>query len=543
MANSDRGWLGWTLLVLAAAISWFAIEQQKPPPAKSTDAPPLEFSAGRAMAIIRTIAQAPHQTGTPENERVRGVLMKALSDSGIAAEIQMPRDKNSPLRNVVARIKGQGPTGKKGLLLCAHYDTPQYSPGAGDDASGVAVVLETLRAIKSGPALDRNVIALLADGEERGLQGSKLFVDEHPWTAEVGVVLNFDARGSSGPSFMFETSAGNGWLIRQFALASPRPLATSVSMDVYPILGNDSDLTSFKRAGVAGLNFAFIGSYANYHTLNDTVENLDADSVQHDGDNALALTRHLGVLDLDNPTSEDVIYASILGRMVLYYPKKWSAPVAHSVAVIFVIVVVLGLWSRRLTISEIGIGVLAAPIVVLASIFTVQLFWMVLRDILLNLHLFGAADDVLILSICSMIAAVVTLTIFRRLARGRSLDGVALGALTTLLVLTLVTARWLPNSSFVFACPTLFALIGLAGAILARPGSASGQIWIMLAAVPTLVLLPPVIRNMIDGLGLRLAGLVMIPVVLFLVAILPVLAPLFADVSRRIASEESRVSS
>ncbi len=119
----------------------------------------------------------------------------------------MPKDKKSPLRNIIARRKGQGPSGKKASLLCAHYDTGQYAPAQGDDASGVAAILETLRAINAGPALERDVIALLDDGEERGLQGSKLFVDEHPWAKEVGVVLNFDARGSSGPSFMFETAS------------------------------------------------------------------------------------------------------------------------------------------------------------------------------------------------------------------------------------------------------------------------------------------------------------------------------------------------
>ena len=97
-----------------------------------------------------------------------------------------------------------------------HYDSVANSPGAGDDASGVAVVLETLRALKTGSPLERDIIVLFADGEENGLDGSRLFVDEHPWAKEVGVVLNFDARGNSGPSIMFETSDGNGWLIDQY---------------------------------------------------------------------------------------------------------------------------------------------------------------------------------------------------------------------------------------------------------------------------------------------------------------------------------------
>jgi hypothetical protein len=537
MNAGDRGWLAWAGLFLAVAVSWFAIEMQKPPAARPADAPPTEFSSGRAVEIVREIARAPHSTGTPENERVRGVLIKRLTDLGLGPEIQMPRDKTSPLRNVVARLKGQGPAGKKVLLLCAHYDTGQYAPGAGDDASGVAAILETLRALNAGPALERDVIVLLDDGEERDLQGSKLFVDEHPWAKDVGVVLNFDARGSSGPSFMFETSVNNGWLIRQFALASPRPLATSVSMDVYPILGNDTDLTRFKRAGFAGLNFAFIGSARNYHTDTDTVENLDPNTVQHLGENALAMTRHFGNLELDQPSSEDLIYTSVLSRTLLFYPKSWSVPIALGVTLAFLGVVVLGLGSKRVTISDVGMGVLTWPIATVASVFAAHLFWMVLRDMMINLGLAWATIDVQILSVCLLIATVITLAIFRRVATGRSLEGLALGALAWWLVLAVITARSLPNSSYVFAWPTLFALIGLGGAMMAKRRPSAARAIILSAAIPNLVLLAPVIRNMSDGVGLRMAGPLMISVTLFLVVILPVLAPLVVNTRRGMVAD------
>ena len=53
----------------------------------------------------------------------------------------------------------------------------------------MAVVLETLRAIQAGPLLDRDVIVLIDDGEEGGLSGANLFVGEHPWAKDIGVVL------------------------------------------------------------------------------------------------------------------------------------------------------------------------------------------------------------------------------------------------------------------------------------------------------------------------------------------------------------------
>ena len=248
--------------------------------------PPSSSPRGCAEKHVEAIARAPHPMGSAESDRVRETLVQRLEEIGLKAEVQSPKAQKPPMpRNILARIKGQGPPGKKTLMLCAHYDSVHEGPGASDNAAGVAVILETLRALKSGPPLERDLIVLLTDGEECGFDGSRLFVDEHPWAKEVGIVLNFDARGNSGPSIMFETSDGNGWLISHYGQAVLEPLATSLSMDVYKILPNDTDLSVFKRAGMGGLNFAFGSGLAYYHTPEDTPENLDQRTLQHQGEN------------------------------------------------------------------------------------------------------------------------------------------------------------------------------------------------------------------------------------------------------------------
>jgi len=102
-------------------------------------------------------------------------------------------------------------------MLVAHYDTVSRSPGAADDGAAVAALLETLRALNAGPPLRNDLIVLITDGEEPGMLGARAFVAEHPWLRDVGVVCNFEARGTRGPSIMFETSSDNGRLIREFA--------------------------------------------------------------------------------------------------------------------------------------------------------------------------------------------------------------------------------------------------------------------------------------------------------------------------------------
>jgi hypothetical protein len=523
----DRSWISWGLLGLVAGICWVSLEAQKPPPARPVDAPTEEFSAYRAMRHVRAIARVPHPTASPESEKVRTTILKALADLGLKAEVQKPRDPKSPLRNIVARRRGTGSEGKKALLLCAHYDSVDSGPGAGDDASGVAVVLETLRAIENGPPIDRDIIALIDDGEEQGLLGAKLFVDEHPSIKDVGVVLNFDAGGISGPSFMFETSEENGWLIRQFALASPQPLAMSMSMDVYRIMPNSSDLTIFKRAGLAGLNFVFAGGRYAYHAEQDNPANLDPRSVQAQGDNALAMTRRLGNLDLDSPKAANVIYTSILGRWVVSYPESWATPIAALVVASLLGAVGIGLRNRRVTIFDLGVGIWAWLVAALGAIFGATAFWIVLREMLHGVGVYWFREiEIPIMILLSTVAAAIFLNVERRAARSRPVEALALGAVGWWVAFTVGATAWFPNSSYLFAWPAFFVLIGMGAAMLVRRGSAAGLAMTLVGTLPLLILFTPIYRNGLDGLGLRTASLVMVLVALFLGAILPLLTPI-----------------
>lgn len=47
-----------------------------------------------------------------------------------------------------------------------------------------------------------DIVILISDAEELGLLGAGAFVEHHPWAKDIGLVLNFEARGSGGPSYM-----------------------------------------------------------------------------------------------------------------------------------------------------------------------------------------------------------------------------------------------------------------------------------------------------------------------------------------------------
>ena len=436
MTAQQSKWPAWLALATGVVIAWLAIDGQTAPAALSADAPPTVFAAGRAQRLVEAIARAPHPMGSLEAENVRKLVVQKLNELGLTAEIQAPRMSDNQVRNVVARLKGSASAspGKKSLMLCAHYDSVPTSPGAGDDASGVAVVIETMRAVMAGPPLDRDIVVLFTDGEENGFDGSRLFVDEHPWAKEISTVLNFDARGNSGPSIMFETSDHNGWLIDQYERAAVRPVATSLSMDIYKIMPNNTDMSIFKKAGMAGLNFAFSSGIAYYHSPEDTPGNLDARTLQHQGENALAMTRHFGRLDLDSPRDDDVIYTSILGRFVVSYTKVWALPLALIAAGLYVVVATLSVQTKLIQQGDIiaGAGVLLGAMCVsllavgfLAVLGVLCSFFFALMS---PIQIPWQKYDVSIMTGFALVTTTITLALERWSGRDRPFVGLCLGA-------------------------------------------------------------------------------------------------------------------
>ncbi len=197
-------------------------------------------------------------------------------------------------------------------------------PRPADDASGVAAILETARALKAGPPLRNDVILLFTDGEEPGIYGAKLFAEEHPWARNVGLVFNFDGRGSDGPVVVPEITVANGWIVTEMAKAAPYLRANSLMRDVQRHMPNDSDLTPFRDAGIAGMNFNFTGRYPSYHSAFDVPGRLSVDTLQHLGEYALPLTRHFGQLDLGRVDAPDHVYFDVAGLWFVHYPASWA---------------------------------------------------------------------------------------------------------------------------------------------------------------------------------------------------------------------------
>lgn len=338
-------------LVLAALAS-------APPPPRPASAPPAAFSAERAMADVRAIARAPHITGSAEAARVRTYLlgrMESLGLEDIAAQpVPLSARARQRLRawegvegaegvNLVGVLPGRD-RAATAVLILAHHDTAAGSPGAADDAAGVAAILETVRALRAGPAGARDLVVLFSDAEELDRDGALAFISAHPLAGRIGSVVNLEARGSGGRALMFETGPDNGAGMALFRDAVHQPTAHSLAVLIYTLMPNSSDFTVARNRGLQGFNFAFMGRAGLYHSPLATPDRLDVGSLQHLGGQALDLTRALTAAPSLPAPAPDAVFSDVLGLGLVLYPAVvgWAI-----VAVIAVLLAFAGFRARR----------------------------------------------------------------------------------------------------------------------------------------------------------------------------------------------------
>jgi hypothetical protein len=342
----------WCLGLLALGFWVLSVYGTGPAPLPA-DAPATEFSAARADAVLARLLgpEVPHPVGSPAAAAFRARLKAELDRLGIAYEEQTRQSYYGRRRwracgtvtNIHARaIAGTGPE----VLLVAHTDSNPRGPGAADDGSGVAVILETLRALKARPLTGSPVAALFTDGEEKGLLGAAAYVRDPANIARTGAVVNVEARGNQGRSLLFQTSPGDAALVGLYAKTAPHPSTSSLYGDIYRVLPNDTDLTPFLAAGVAGVNFAFIGNMRDYHSPTDRRANISQATLQHQGENVLAMALALRQAD---PAAlkggGNAIYLDIFNRWLPRLPMDWALPLA--VATFLLIALAGGISARR----------------------------------------------------------------------------------------------------------------------------------------------------------------------------------------------------
>ncbi len=519
---------GWGL---AAALVLFALAlllavQGGPPPAKPASAAATEFSAERAQAVLRDLVGdgAPHPVGSPAAARVRERVVAQLRSLGLTPEIQEALGCSGSgncarVSNVLARLPGREPG--RSVLLLAHYDSVPAGPGVSDDLAGVAAILEAARALKAGPPLRHGVLLLLDEGEEMGLLGAQAFLEHSPAMAEVGAIVNLEARGTAGPSLLFETSGPDAWMIGDFAARAGHPFTNSVFPTVYNYLPNDTDLTVFKRRGMPGLNFAYIQRPLQYHSPLDNLADLSAASLQHHGENALAAVRGLAEGDLASPPPGKAVFFDLFHALVVRWPLGLS-PLLGLLALALVLATAFRMRRR-------GLPVWGSGFVLGLSAGLAALLFLLLLAILFQVLIAGAFPAPWVASPGPAIATFWLLALGAGLGlaglmgRRVGLPGLWTGVWISWSVFGLLAGIFLPGISYLILVPALVA--GVCGLILG--GSPAGRT--AAAVLPAFVaaLLWFEILGLLY-LGLGLTGLLVTAVLLGV--ILSSLTPLMAGV-------------
>jgi hypothetical protein len=460
----------WAAPIALAGAVILAIVATTPPGPVSADAPAAAFSAMRAMTDVRVIGRVPHPTGSAEDAQVRAYLIARLKGMGLevatATGTMSPTAKKRlddwrktaapapPLTNIVATLPGRD-RAQPAVLLMAHHDSVWGSPAAADDGAGVASVLETIRAIKAGGQPRRDVMVLLTDGEELGLEGAKAFFATDPRRAHVGVIVNLETRGGGGRATMFETGSDNGAMMDLFGQAVRRPVSTSLSVFIYKKLPNSTDLTVAKKLGYPGFNFAFIGRAGLYHSPLATSEALDQGALQDIGRQTLDLTRALA----DAPTlpgkAADRTFFDAYGLFFVSYPAAlgWLflgiGGAAYGGAA----------WGRA-TVGEVakGAGMLLALIVVaMAWLYIVN---MVSIGFGANNHYYDRLAAIPRLQVQALLVCLAAFLTIRPWLPSRA--GSIAGAAIPLLALGVVMQALAPTASYLFAVPLMLGGVALA---------------------------------------------------------------------------------
>jgi hypothetical protein len=489
-----------------------------------------EFSTQKALDYIKFISEKPHYISAPQHEIVGQYIVSELKKLGLETSTQegfvLCEGKNlTKPKNIIAKIKGT--KHGKALLLLAHYDSAphSYSHGASDDGSGVATILESVRAFlndKSKP--ENDVIILFTDAEEFGLNGASLFVNQHAWAKNVGLVLNFEARGTAGPSYMLmETNNGNANMVKAFAAANPKfPVSNSLMYSVYKMLPNDTDLTVFREQGkIQGFNFAFIDDHFNYHTAQDDFEHVSPTTIAHQGSYLMALLTYFSKADLSNlNASDDYVYFNTPFKFIIY-PFAWIETLLIIAILTFLFLIFIGIKKKLLDFKEITKGFLPLLASILLAGGTSYLLWKLLlsfypqyndisQGFTYNGHLYILAFVFLSLYI--------SFKMHQKWTTQKNLMNHFIAPLLFWIVINILVAIYLKGAAFLII-PVFAGLLMLAYFVIKKE---SNPYFNLVMSIPAIVIIVPLIKTLPIGLGLKILFVTSILTVLCFSIVLPV---------------------
>jgi Iap family predicted aminopeptidase len=261
---------------------------------------PKRFSRQRTMQHVRRLASdiGVRVRGTRGERRAARYIRKRFRALGYETNVQTFSVDGRTSRNVVAWWPGAQ---RYPVVIGGHMDTVPRSPGANDNASGVAVVLEAARMF-AGTRQARFVRFVAFGSEEYGRDGrhhvgSQTFVNRlgARGRRRLAGMVSVDMIGKvQGGPHLIGTSGIGPEIVARTLYRKARRAGLSVR---YRTLCPCSDNAPFERAGIPGA-FMWSGWEPNYHSPRDTVPNVEPGAVTRAGRIVRAFVKDLNAATL-----------------------------------------------------------------------------------------------------------------------------------------------------------------------------------------------------------------------------------------------------
>lgn len=266
-----------------------------PPPARKDEIPVIycrravvepmvELSLGKDLASIEAQID---QTLTPQSAPLDGWRLEGRVDI---------QSQSVEVKNVLGLLEAKGPLARQHIILGAHYDHLGYGglgslqpwrralhPGADDNASGVAVMVEAARLLaRRKEKLKRSVLFIAFTAEERGMVGSRHYVQHPYWPLDQCIaMINLDMVGRLREDRLTVMGVGTA---KQFeALLDQLCVPYGLQLRKLSSGMGPSDHMAFYPQGIPVLHF-FTGMHGDYHRPTDTADKLNLGGMRRIGE-------------------------------------------------------------------------------------------------------------------------------------------------------------------------------------------------------------------------------------------------------------------
>ena len=295
-----------------------------------------EFSREKALEHLKVLAETigPRPLGTAQEKAALTYFAEELAEIGCQVEWQPVAGGKGALGssalntnsfNVIGRLPGTTP---REIIVGAHIDSASPEiPGANDDGSGVAAIIEVARVLAREPH-DATLVFVAFCGEESGLIGSNSFVEHYP-LENVALMLQLDMVSDDSPLLLFvdtKKAQTPPWLVSASIEAFHSLGYRNIEYPVFfqslnsAIDGASSDHAPFLEKGIPAIGFVTDLNFP-IHTPNDSLEYFEPAGLERSGRLILELMEKF---DDDQPEQKTGDYMLVLiGERPLFVPLSW----------------------------------------------------------------------------------------------------------------------------------------------------------------------------------------------------------------------------